>query len=138
MAPRPIRPHPRHFRPIVYGGYEFNDFGLVFGFGFWDLAYWDWNPSSWRATPGTSQPILMLYLTDGSAYEVTDYWVDGDTMNYETEDGTVGAISLGSLDLQRTTDANARLGFQFRLDRAKRGLPFEKISSEAGGVGATS
>ncbi|HTS10599.1 MAG TPA: hypothetical protein VMH00_00645 [Candidatus Limnocylindrales bacterium] len=134
--PRPIWPHPRRFYPFPYGGYGgfgygfYPGWGLGFGFPFFGLGYWDWGYSystNSNLPPQASQPTMILYLTDGSAYEVTDYWVTGDTLNYVTDGGKRGAISLRDLDLRRTIDANARLGMKFSLDRTARGRPLDRI-----------
>lgn len=130
--PRPIRPHPRGsypYYPVGYGCYAC-DFGFGFGFGLplFDFAYWDWGWSTpfWHHS-AQSAPVMLLYLQDDSALEVTDYWVDGDTLYYVTVDKTKGAVSVAELDLQRTTDANARVGLKFTLDRTQPGGPFEKL-----------
>lgn len=69
----------------------------------------------------------MLYLKDGSALEVTDYWVDGVTMSYVTEDGKKSSVAVADVDIARTTDANSRIGLKFRLDRTEPGLPLDEI-----------
>ncbi|MGH9734848.1 MAG: hypothetical protein ACRD8A_09705 [Candidatus Acidiferrales bacterium] len=69
----------------------------------------------------------MLYLKDGSALEVTDYWVDGVTMRYVTQDGRKGSVAVADIDIQRTTEANARIGLNFRLDRIEPGLRLDRI-----------
>jgi hypothetical protein len=70
---------------------------------------------------------MLLYMQDGSALEVADYWVEGDILDYVTVDGTKGSFTVATLDLQRTIDANARVGLKFTLDRTQRGEPFERM-----------
>ena len=69
---------------------------------------------------------MLLYLNDGSAVEATDYWIEGDTLHYVSENGRENQIRINDLDIQRTTDANARVGFRFTLDRTQRGMPLDR------------
>lgn len=134
--PRPIVPHPRrspYYPPYGYGyGCYGCDFGLGFGFGFgfefglFDFGYADWNPLAWRQG-SVAVTDMILYFQDGSALEVSDYWVDGDTLHYVTDDLKEAAIAVKDLDLQRTIDSNERLGLKFRLDRAQGGVPLDRI-----------
>lgn len=133
--PRPIWPHPRHgpyYPPYGYGygcyGCDFGfglGFGLGFGFPLFDFTYIDWDPGLFQRT-APSVTDMILYL-DGSALEVADYWVEGDTLHYVDDDGKEGAVAVKDLDLQRTIDANQRLGLKFTLDRTQRGSPFEHV-----------
>jgi hypothetical protein len=134
--PRPIPPHPRHgpYYP-PYGCYGCGvgvGFGLGFGFGFplFDFGYVDWYPGLWQQPATSSVTDMLLYLNDGSALEVADYWVQGDTLNYVTDDGKEGTIAVKDLDLQRTVDSNQRLGLKFTLDRTQRGRPFEHVDPQ--------
>jgi hypothetical protein len=130
--PRPIPPHPRHpYFPPGYGCYACGlDFGFGFGLPLFYAGYWDWNPPFWH---GSTQPTvsMLLYMQDGSAFEVADYWVDGDVLNYVTVDGKQGNVAVSTLDLQRTIDANARVGLKFTLDRTQRGEPFERVPQQS-------
>ncbi|HTU34256.1 MAG TPA: hypothetical protein VMF66_10680 [Candidatus Acidoferrum sp.] len=127
---RPMPPLPRRFGPVMvyggqYGGYlpEF-DFGFPFFFGFDYLNYCGWRGCAQRYVP--AGPALLLYLKDGSALEVTDYWVDGVAMRYVAQDGKKGSVPVADIDIPRTTDANARTGLKFRLDRTEPGLPLDR------------
>lgn len=128
---RPVRPFPRRFGPVQayngwYAGYwpEF-DFGFPFFFDFGYLNYC--GSSACRQRNVLASPALLLYLKDGSALEVTDYWVDGVTMRYVTQDGKKGSVAVADINIQRTTEANARIGLKFRLDRTEPGLPLDEI-----------
>jgi hypothetical protein len=136
--PRPIGPPPRRFYPIgigFYGGYA-PTFGLGFGFPFFgfDCFWFDcfgFNylgsysaPWHYNAQP---QATMLLYLTDGSAFEVTDYWVEGDSLHYIAEEGGEDEVRVSDVDVERTTDANARVGFRFTLDRTRRGTPLDRV-----------
>lgn len=130
--PRPIWPRPPRFYPYYPGCYGGCGLGLGFGFGFPLLyfGYWDSTPS-YQQYPTRTAAVMLVYLNDGSALELVDYWIDGDTMHYVTESGTESAVSVSDLDLQRTIDANARVGLKFTLDRRQRGQPFEKMSQQS-------
>ena len=68
-------------------------------------------------TSGASQgavPVL-LFLKDGSAYSVRDYWVSGGQLHYVMLNGSASAFDVDRLDLQRTVDENAKSGVQFVL-----------------------
>jgi len=138
--PRPIGPRPRRFYPVGIGFYGV--FVPAFGFGFgapffgfnclwfdcvgFNFDYYSYS-APWRNNVQAVPATMLLYLTDGSAFEVTDYWVDGETLRYLSEDGGEGEARLSDVDLQRTTDANARVGFRFTLDRTRRGTPLDRI-----------
>lgn len=130
---RPQPPFPRRFPPGYAGGYS---------------GYWSYSPDYWFGFPfflgfdyfgscsccaynQPAAPTMFLYLNDGSAVEVTDYWVDADTLYYTTESGKHGSVLVSDVDLQRTADANARLGFRFTLDRGQPGLPLDPIQPQA-------
>jgi hypothetical protein len=131
--PRPIPPHPRWrypYYPPGYGCYACGfDFGLGFGLPLFYFGYWDWSPPFWHGST-QSTVSMLLYMQDGSALEVTDYWVDGDVLDYVTVDRTNGSFAVPTLDLQRTIDANARVGLKFTLDRTQRGKPFERVREQ--------
>jgi hypothetical protein len=60
---------------------------------------------------------VQLYLKDGTAYDVNDYWFVDNQIHFTMRDesGTKSveqAIGLEELDLQRTIDVNTRRGFR--------------------------
>jgi hypothetical protein len=63
---------------------------------------------------------VQLYLRDGTAYNVTDYWLVNGQLHFKTVEGN-GAkvveheIDFGLLDLQMTIDVNTQRGFRFVL-----------------------
>ena len=64
--------------------------------------------------------VPQLFLKDGTALNVTDYWVVDDQLHFMMmdEDGAKPAeheIPFEALDLQTTVDANTRRGFRFVL-----------------------
>jgi hypothetical protein len=140
--PRPIGPRPRRFYPVGIGFYGV--FVPAFGFGFgapffgfnclwfdcfgFNFDYYSYS-APWRYNVQAAPATMLLYLTDGSAFEMTDYWVDGDTLRYISEDGGESEVRVSDVDVQRTTDADARVGFRFTLDRTRRGTPLDRIES---------
>jgi hypothetical protein len=133
--PRPIPPHPHPrwgypYYPPGYGCYACGfDFGFGFGLPLFYFGYWNWSPPFWHGST-QSTVSMLLYMQDGSGFEVTDYWVDGDILDYVTVDGKQGNVVVAILDLQRTIDANARIGLKFTLDRTQRGKPFERVPQQ--------
>lgn len=64
--------------------------------------------------------FVELYLTDGTVYNVTDYWLVNGQLHFKTleENGTKlveHTIEFDMLDLQKTLDTNTRRGFRFVL-----------------------
>lgn len=64
--------------------------------------------------------FVQLYLKDGTAYNVTDYWLVNGELHFKTveEHGTKvleHQIDFGLLDLQMTVDVNTERGFRFVL-----------------------
>src|ERR1700731_549699 len=60
----------------------------------------------------------QLVFKDGTTYKVTDYWRVDDQLHFITieEGGTKSVphtVPFGDLDVQRTTDADAKQGFRF-------------------------
>ena len=71
--------------------------------------------------------LVWLYLKDGTAYSVSDYWfVNGEIHFIALEEGGAKSaeqtIPFGDLDAQKTIDVNARRGFRV----VKRDEPIEQ------------
>ncbi len=71
--------------------------------------------------------LVLLFLKDGTAYAVVDYWFVGNQVHFITqEDGGAKiveqAMGMDELDLQRTIDVNTRRGFRV----VKRDEPLEQ------------
>ncbi len=84
----------------------------------------DANSPSSNVTADTSVsivPALRLYLKNGAAFDVTDYWFADNKLNYVTMDGSEFGIEMDQLDLQRTVDENAKHGVQFTLKSGRHG-----------------
>ena len=63
-------------------------------------------------------PHSVLYLRDGTNFEVGDYWVADGKLHYVTNYGGENSVDLGQVDIQRSVDANASRGLNFSLHPA--------------------
>jgi len=63
-------------------------------------------------------PTTLIYLSDGTTYAATDYWVADNKLHYVTNYGGEGTLDLSQVDMQRTVDANAKNGVTFTLHPA--------------------
>jgi hypothetical protein len=80
---------------------------------------------------GGERELVQLFLKQGTAWNVTDYWFVGDQVHFITleEGGTKSVertMALSELDLQKSIDANTRRGFRF----VKRDAPVEQYLRE--------
>ena len=126
------------FYPWTFGcaGYGY---GYGYGYGAYYPSVWDQNeppasedvsnepsPSLWQNPPSgedlqgnaASMPETVIYLQDGTSYQVTDYWLSDNKLHYVTNYGGENSVSLGQIDVQRTVDANAGRGVNFTLHPA--------------------
>lgn len=76
---------------------------------------------------GGPSELVVLFLKDGTAYSVTDYWFVNDEIHFTVleEGGTKSieqVIGADELDLQKTIDVNTRRGFRF----VRRDEPLEQ------------
>jgi len=60
-------------------------------------------------------PTSLIYLKNGTAYSVTDYWLQGGRLHYTVNYGAPSTLKLKEVDWQRTVDENARRGIRFSL-----------------------
>jgi hypothetical protein len=77
------------------------------------------------ASPGTPNsraavavPHTLIYLQNGSSYEVADYWLADNKLHYVTTYGGENSVDISQIDMQRTVDANAARGVDFTLHPA--------------------
>ena len=61
-------------------------------------------------------PVLRLYLNNGAAFDVADYWVADNKLHFVAQDGAEVSIEMDQIALQRTVDENAKRGIQFILN----------------------
>ena len=57
-----------------------------------------------------SKSLTLLALRNETIYAVTDYWLDGDRLDYLLPSGNRGICALNELDLARTTQLNSERG----------------------------
>ncbi len=55
----------------------------------------------------------VVYMKDGTKYEITSYWSSGNTLHYVNGQGGVSTVDVNQIDLQRTIDENAKHGVRF-------------------------
>ena len=154
----PVRGRPI-FYPVFYPTFYPEFWGLGWGAGFGTCdPFWGWNagcgfpygdyllggygegyfgPSepSYEPVPSDKntngeQDELVLYLTDGTVYLISNYWLTNDQIHYRTSGGEEHAIDLQQVDLQKTVDVNAKRGVEFTL----RPGPAAKAPNEQGGA----
>jgi hypothetical protein len=123
-----------------YGGY--GGYGLGYGYGLGgyypptgddtelppsDDTSNEPTASTWQNPPGgeglgnnaaVSIPNTVIYLQNGTSYEVTDYWFADNKLHYVTNYGGENSVPLSQIDWQRTVDANAARGVDFTLHPA--------------------
>ena len=58
----------------------------------------------------TAKSLTLLALRNETIYAVTDYWLDGDRLDYLLPSGNRGICALKELDLVRTTQLNSERG----------------------------
>ncbi len=76
------------------------------------------DPALVQASPGShakpetriAKSLTLLALRNETIYAVTDYWLDGDRLDYLLPSGTRGVCALNDLDLVRTTQLNSERG----------------------------
>ena len=57
-----------------------------------------------------AKSLTLLALRNETIYAVTDYWLDGDRLDYLLPSGNRGICALNELDLVRTTQLNSERG----------------------------
>jgi len=129
--------------PYVGVGLGFNSFGWpgcgpvwdwgfgcvaspLYGFGFENYATVQPYENPAYLDGQAERELVWLFLKDGTAYSVTDYWfVNGQVHFRLFEDGGAKSehvIPADQLDLQRTIDVNTRRGFRI----VQRDQPWEQ------------
>ncbi len=73
----------------------------------------DYRPASDKPT------IYLLAMTDHSIIPAIAYWVDGDTLNYITTEGSQNRVSLSLIDREFSRQLNDSRNVEFKLPPAK-------------------
>jgi len=164
VQPTPPPVYPIYGYPFFFGG-PFYGFGWGWGFdSCWWLGcdpFWMWGwgynspfsaygsgayaPPPASANPPNANPpyaygdersgLPQLYLKNGMAYDVTDYWLVNGQIHFTMleEGGTQPVervIDFDELDLQTTIDVATRRGFRFVL----RNAPLDQYFQDHPGV----
>jgi hypothetical protein len=101
-----------------YYGYGFGNYVPFYAYGNPEpLPTYEYPSYAYR---DRYRDLPELYLKDGTAYDVTDYWLVDNQLHFTMleEGGTKSVervIDFDDLDLQRTIDINTRRGFRFVL-----------------------
>jgi hypothetical protein len=128
---------PFYLSSLGCGGYGYGGYGPGWGYGYGGYNYppaWDYSeppaaddvsnepsPSTWQNPPAGEDlqnnaiAHTVIYLQDGTSYEVTDYWLSDNKLHYVTNYGGENSVAVGQIDMQRTVDANAARGVNFTL-----------------------
>ena len=68
------------------------------------------------AAPPAARPLTVLVFKDHTALLVTDYWLEGDMLVYETSPGVRTPVPLERLDLPLTQQLNRERNVRFILE----------------------
>lgn len=69
-----------------------------------------------KPVPIEKQPNMVVYLTNGRAVPVSDWWVTEGRFYFNTVSGHTETVDLSTLDLQRTIVENEKQGLTFILN----------------------
>ena len=72
-------------------------------------------PSLTTGNVAESKPTILLYMTDGTMYPATDYWIAGNTLHYVVSYGEESTVGMDQVDMQRTINENAKRGVRVSL-----------------------
>jgi hypothetical protein len=76
--------------------------------------------SQTAASPDTSQQVLFfIAMKDHTIFPAVAYWVDGDTLNYITNQGVRNRVSLDLVDVDFSKQLNQQRGVDFALPGVK-------------------
>jgi hypothetical protein len=70
-------------------------------------------------SPDASQVLFFIAMKDHTIFPAVAYWVDGDTLNYVTNQGVRNRISLDLVDLDFSKQLNQQRGVDFALPGMK-------------------
>ena len=79
------------------------------------------SPSVHVYNAGSSDPqptIYLIAMQDHSIVAAIGYWVDGDTLNYLTQDGNQNRVSMALVDRDFSKQLNDERHVDFRLPKA--------------------
>ena len=73
-------------------------------------------PPQPAAAPPAAKPVTLLAFKDHTVFVVTDYWLEGDMLVYETSPGVRTPVPLERLDLPLTQQLNRERNVRFILE----------------------
>jgi len=72
-------------------------------------------PPAYIQRPDPSPTIYLIALTDGSIVTALGYWMEGDTLNYITREGTRNRVTIDRVDRPFSTKLNTDRNLEFKL-----------------------
>ena len=78
-----------------------------------------YQPATDRADDQDSADHYLIALKDHTIYSVVAYWVDGETLNYVTREGSLNRASLDLVDRDFSKQLNDERHVDFKLPPAK-------------------
>ncbi|MFB3813010.1 MAG: hypothetical protein ACE14L_02780 [Terriglobales bacterium] len=82
----------------------------------WPAAHDQPTLATWSEQAEATGTVLVL--EDGSAYVVTDYWLENGEIRLLKPDGTSRLLPIGRVDLRTTVELNRQRGVRFVLSSA--------------------
>jgi hypothetical protein len=76
-------------------------------------GYENTNPVTGNVAATT--PTVLIYLSDGTTYAATDYWLADGRLHYYVNYGGESSVDMSQVDLQRTVNENSKRGVRFSL-----------------------
>ena len=87
----------------------------IWGFACDKLPYFGFGHSIYSSAPQPNSAEAVLWLKDGTAYGLRDYWFAAGKLYYLTNYGGENSIDVDRVDLQKTVDEDALRGVDFTL-----------------------
>lgn len=73
-------------------------------------------PAATKPAPVEKKPNMAVYLTDGRAVPVSDWWVTEGRFYFITLKGATESVDLSTLALRKTIEENEKQGLTFILN----------------------
>ena len=64
-----------------------------------------------------SRPFILIAMQDHSIVAAIGYWVEGDTLNYITQDGNQNRVSMALVDRDFSKQLNDERHVEFKLPK---------------------
>lgn len=101
-----------------YEPYSYMSYGVYSGGGYYSAPPPQPLEPAAPRTPGDPAvgPLTLLAFMDHTILAVTDYWLEGDILYYQTSYGLQGSIPIDRLDLPLTQQLNQERNIPFVLE----------------------